>query len=95
MTKITVPTTSTVSTLSQQEDEEEEDEKISSEIAQLVNSPAFLAFVIQIQEELGDEVTFNEILSSPEIIEKAQQLLAKKITRNDKRRDKKALFQKS
>ena len=48
------------------------------EITQLINSPDFLEFVQMIEDSLNDGITYNELLSSKEILHKALEILKKK-----------------
>lgn len=46
-------------------------------IEQMMNSPEFISFALSIEHQIDDGVTFNEILSSPEIIAAATKIIEK------------------
>ncbi|NHJ04939.1 MAG: hypothetical protein EAX90_08955 [Candidatus Heimdallarchaeota archaeon] len=48
------------------------------EITRLIDSPDFLDFAQMIEETLNDGVTFDELLSSKEILQKALEILRHK-----------------
>ena len=49
----------------------------SVELAELINSPDFIKFVQTISDSVDDNITFNEMLSSREILQKALTILKK------------------